>query len=181
MEIDGFQETVHRKAIIREMMKTILMALILFAAIRTVVHSSEIQGISMEPNMHTEQRIIVNKATYWFGNPQRGDIVVFDTPSKDIIHRIAGLPGEWVEIRNGKLHINGEQTEEPYIQGDSISARLQKVPDEHYFIVGDNRGASRWDIVPRGDIIGKAWVCYWPPSDWGAPPNYSQQSYTPAE
>lgn len=163
------------KTIIRETTITVLLALLLFVAIRSVAHSAEVSGYSMEPSLHDGQRIIVSKVAYWFGDPQRGDIVVFDTDriSNDIIHRIVGLPGELIEIKHGKLFINGKEMDEPYLQGSSIDTPPQQIPDDRYFIVGDNRGSASSDLVSRNDIIGKAWLCYWPVSEWGTAPNYS--------
>ena len=86
---------------------------------------------------------------------------------------MVGLPGELVEIRKGKLYINGKKIEEPYIQGHSISVSPRKIPANCYFIIGDNRDAASWNIVRKKDIIGKAWICYWPIRDWGLVPNYS--------
>ena len=166
------------KTTVREIAITVILALIFFIVIRSVVHNFEVRGFSMEPDLHDGQLIIVSKAAYWFGSPHRGDIVVFSTSrlDHDIIHRIVGLPGEMVEINSGKLWVNGERVEEPYIQGHSVSVPAQTVPEDSYLIVGDNREAASWDIVPREDIIGKAWICYWPPSQWGSAPNYSWKS-----
>ncbi|MFA4837338.1 MAG: signal peptidase I [Dehalococcoidia bacterium] len=171
---------------IREVIITVLVAMILFLAIRAVAQNSIVDGSSMEPNMHNGQRIVVSKAAYWFSDPRRGDIVVFKRPhqkssladrlmltSSGIIHRIVGLPGEEVEIKSGELYINGQKVNETYIQGHSISAPLQRIPEDSYFIVGDNRFAAASDIVPRKDIIGKVWLCYWPVSQWGLAPNHS--------
>ncbi|MBT9159598.1 MAG: signal peptidase I [Dehalococcoidia bacterium] len=166
------------KAAIREILTTVLLALLIFVAIRAVVHNFEVNGFSMEPNLHHGQFIIVSKAAYWFSNPLRGDIVVFQTgrPNHGIIHRIVGLPGELIEIRNGELYVNGEKLEEPYVRVRSVSVSPRKVPHDSYFIVGDNRAATSWDIVPRRNIIGRAWLIYWPISDWGMAPNHSWES-----
>ncbi len=166
------------RAVVREVLMTIILALLIFVAIRAVVHNFEVKGLSMEPSLHDGQFIIVNKASYWLGTPKRGDIVVFNRPSlkHGIIHRVIGLQGELIEIKNGEPYVNGEKLGEPYIQGHSVSASPQKVPDGSYFIVGDNRTASSWDIVPRRDIIGKAWLSYWPISEWGLVPSYFWES-----
>jgi signal peptidase I len=163
------------KAAIREILTTILLAMLFFVAIRTVVHNFEVNGFSMKPNLHDGQFIIVSKADYWFADPQRGDIVVFQTGRLDhsIIHRIVGLPGEVIEIKNGILYVNGERWEEPYIRGYSVSASPRKVPYDSFFIIGDNRAMTSWDIVPRRDIIGRAWLIYWPLTEWGMAPNHS--------
>ncbi|MDY6910845.1 MAG: signal peptidase I [Chloroflexota bacterium] len=166
------------KMMVREITITVLLALLIFMGIRAVVHNFEVNGNSMLPNLQNGQFIIVSKAAYWFDEPQRGDIVVFDTSrlSYGIIHRIVGLPGETIEIRKGNLYINGTKTDEPYIQKNSRSESLEKIPDGHYFIVGDNRQTSSADIVPGEDIVGKAWLRYWPVGDWGLAPNYSWES-----
>ena len=166
------------RAAVREILIMILLALFFFVAIRSVVHNFEVNGFSMEPTLYDGQFIVVGKAAYWLDSPQRGDIVVFDTPrlNHGIIHRIVGLPGELVEIEKGELYVDGGKLEEPYIQGHSVSVSSMKVPDGSYFIIGDNRGAASWDIVPRRDIIGKAWLCYWPISQWGLVPNHSWES-----
>jgi len=166
------------KAAIREILTTVLLALLFFWAIRTVVHNFEVHGFSMKPSLHDGQFIIVSKAAYWFSSPLRGDIVVFQTGrlNRGIIHRIVGLPGELIEIRNGVLYVDGEKREEPYVRGHSVSASPQKVPHDHFFIIGDNRAATSWDIVPRRDILGRAWLIYWPISEWGMVPNYSWES-----
>lgn len=163
------------KKVAREIVITVLLALVFFLAIRSVVHNFEVNGSSMVPNLEDGQFIIVSKAAYWFGDPQRGDIVVFNTDRLDhgIIHRIVGMPGETVEIKRGELYINGQRQYESYIQGYSVSDGPVVVPEDHYFIVGDNRKASSTDIVPEDDIVGKAWLCYWPLSEWGRVPNYS--------
>ena len=132
------------KVAIREIIITILLALVIFMAIRSVMHNFEVSGYSMEPNMHNGQYVIVSKISYWFDDPQRGDVVVFDTGenTQDIIHRVVGLPGEKVEIKNGTLHINDEILDEPYIGQNPRSEYPGVVPPDHYFIVGDNRGGA---------------------------------------
>ncbi len=165
------------RGVVREIIITVVLALLFFVAIRAVVHNFEVNGYSMEPNLHDGQFVIVSKAAYWFGDPKRGDIVVFDAPNlnHDVIHRIVGLPGESLEIKRGQLYINGEPLDEPYTQG-SNSVSLKEIPEDCYFIIGDNRGASSSHIVPKDDIVGKAWLIYWPMDDWGSVPNHSWKS-----
>ncbi len=167
---------------IREIIITVLLAVTLFVAIRSVVHNFEVSGFSMEPTLHNRQFLVVSKVAYWFGNPDRGDVVVFKSPrlNRGIIHRIIGLPGDMVEIKQGEAYINRQRLVEPYIRGNQLSVAPVKVPDGAYFIVGDNRGVpgdalgvASWDIVPEDDIIGKAWLKYWPIGDWGLVRNYS--------
>jgi signal peptidase I len=113
---------------------------------------------------------------YIFNPPRRGDIVVFRPPGASddpYIKRIIALPGETVEIRNGTVYINGQVLEEDYIAGTTSwrggggdDSQLV-VPDEEYFVLGDNRDNSSdsrsFGTVPKDDIIGKSWVAYWPP------------------
>lgn len=170
------------KKVLREVLITGLLALVFFLAIRSVVHNFEVNGQSMEPSLHNGEFVIVSKAAYWFDDPKRGDIVVFDTPRLDhgIIHRIVGLPGEQVELRRGELYVNGRKAEEPYAQGHAVSWGPGILPEDNYLVVGDNRRASSVDVVPRGEIVGKAWLTYWPLDEWGRIPNHSWGQDDPA-
>jgi signal peptidase I len=156
------------KITVLEIAVTLVLALLIFLGIHFTLESRQVDGTSMLPNLEHGQRVLVCKSAYWFGEPQRGDIVVFYSPSrgKDIIHRIVGLPNEKVEIRNGQVYINDSKIEEPYIQGGLINREPEIVPDGSYLIVGDNRYEAASDIVPRNKIRGKAWLLYWPLSDW---------------
>jgi signal peptidase I len=146
-----------------------------FFALRATVPLFVVYGSSMEPNLDSGQVLIVNKGAYLFQEPQRGDVIVYCSPEKghNIIHRIVALPGEKVEIKNGKLYINHELVEESYTQGHSAPYAQRVVPLDHYFIVGDNRGNTMVEMVPRENIIGKAWLSIWPVTDWGLAPNYA--------
>ena len=107
---------------------------------------------------------------YAFRAPRRGDIVVFRFPgdtSRDFVKRVVGVPGDTVEIRNGEVFVNGESLHEPYvINGDSSTERPVVVPEESYYVLGDNRRASQdsrdWGTVPAENIIGRGWLRYWP-------------------
>jgi len=144
----------------------------------------------METSFFEGQYVLVDKLTYHFHSPQRGDVIVFHKPNKKpnepselYIKRIIGLPGEQVEIREGRVYItkDGEQQvleESEYIPLITIYQMSPlTVPDGEYFVLGDNRNSSSdshggW-TVPRESIIGKVWLCYWPPSEWGLSPEYS--------
>jgi signal peptidase I len=123
---------------------------------------------------------------YLFTGPQRGDIVVFKAPTqpdKDFIKRVIGLPGDTILIRNGTVMVNGQPLSEPYIHYPAnytypFGGQPLTVPDRDYFVLGDNRPNSSdshlgW-FVPVDNLIGKAWVSYWPPADWGIEPTGNQ-------
>jgi len=163
------------KTTVLEIAVTLALALLIFLGIHLTLESRQVDGTSMLPNLEHGQRVLVCKAAYWFSEPHRGDVVVFYAPSsgKEVIHRIVGLPNEKVEISEGQVYINDSKIEEPYIQGNLINRAPEIVPDDSYLIVGDNRDEASSDIVPRSDIIGKAWLCYWPFNDWHLISGYS--------
>ena len=105
------------KSILRETIETVILTLLIFFLIRTFIQNFRIEGASMEPNMHDGQYLIISKVAYWFHPPQRGDVVVFDfprDPNRQFIKRIIGLPGENLEIKQGRVLINSQLLEEPY-------------------------------------------------------------------
>jgi signal peptidase I len=111
---------------------------------------------------------------FLFHPPERGDIIVFEyprDPSRDFIKRVIGVPGDVVAIRDGEVLVNGQPLREPYIEAppDYVMAP-ERVPAGQYFVLGDNRNNSSdshvWGMVPWQNIIGEAWVSYWPLGDW---------------
>jgi signal peptidase I len=123
---------------------------------------------------------LADRPYYLFHQPQRGEIVIFHFPTdprRDFVKRIAGLPGETVEIRQGVLYINGNPIAEPYLTNNGTSSfPPTTVPEGHYFVLGDNRSNSSdsrtWGVVPWRNIVGQAWLIYWPPGMLGWAPNY---------
>ena len=116
-----------------------------------------------------------------FGRPKRGDIVVFRyprDPSRDFIKRVVALPGETVEIKAGQVYVNNLRLEEPYIlDNPTYSKEPTVVLSDQYFVLGDNRNNSSdshvWGPVPIENVIGKAWLTYWPIKDWGSIPDHA--------
>ena len=160
---------------LREAAETVLLALVIFVALRFFMQNFRIEGQSMEPTLHDGQFLIVDKISYRLGQVQRGDIIIFDappSPGKDFIKRVIGLPGETVELRQGVVHINGQPLDEPYVFFPvTRSWGPQTVGEGVYFVMGDNRPSSNdsrmWGMLPGSEIIGRALVCYWPPQHWG--------------
>jgi len=168
--------------ILREVGITVLIAVAVFALLRLTVQSYTVIMSSMEPNFQDGECIMVNKVCYRSSGPQRGDVVIFDPPFDSeypFIKRVIGLPGETVEIEDGKVSINGTPLEEDeYIAAQpNYTMSAQEIPENEYFVLGDNRNSSNdshngW-TVPWDNIIGKAWFTYWPPSKLGIVKHYS--------
>ena len=160
--------------ILRDFILPILVALAIYGLLNLTVDSFKVYGVSMLPTIQPDEYIIVNKAVYSIHEPQRGDIIVFESPRepKDLIKRIIGLPGDTIEIRNRAVFVNGTALSEPYIaERPNYELHPSQIPPEEYFVLGDNRNHSAdsrvgW-TVPRQNIIGKAWITYWPPRLWG--------------
>lgn len=166
---------------LRELLETILLTLVIFFMIRFAVENYRIEGFSMEPNFHDGQFLLVNKLQYLFGHPTRGDVIIFHypaNPKKNYIKRVIGLPGEKVQVVAGKVFVNGARVQEPYPYNfaDYDWGPITIGPDE-YFVLGDNRPESSdshsWGMLPAKNIVGKAWVSYWPPNEWGLVNDYS--------
>ena len=129
---------------------------------------------SMEPTLNIGDRIVVNKLSDDVGDFERGEIVVFNRPPgepesevKDLIKRVVALPGETVESRDGRLVVDGQVLDEPYLDGDlTENVPRQTVPPGHLFVMGDNRGDSRdsryFGSVDGSLLVGEAVVRVWP-------------------
>ncbi len=165
-----------------EIAKTLATAFILAIGIRTLVAEARyIPSSSMEPTLEINDRLIIEKISYRFRTPQRGDVVVFSPTDtlreqnfKDaFIKRVIGLPGETVEVRGGKVYVNGEALREKYIdESPDYKYGPVEVSPEQYLVLGDNRNNSYdshyWGFVPRKNLIGRAVVRFWPLDRLGA-------------
>ena len=168
------------KPLVREILITVVLALAVFFGARATLQGFEVYQTSMEPNFFQGQRVMVLKSAYWFGNPERGDVVIFSAPdgsNEEYIKRVVALPGDTVEIVKGVVYVNDFKLDESYVKRSfSYSLARQVVPDDNYFVLGDNRDISndshRGWFMPRENLIGKAWLIYWPISAWSVVPSY---------
>jgi signal peptidase I len=167
-----------------------------------LVKPFRIPSESMVPTLEIGQRVLVDRVSYRFGDPDRGDIVVFkppagadtnscgvqhpgDTPCPEptedrsdtnFIKRVVGLPGDRLKVIDGAVYINGRRQKEDFARLDSECGICNlpgeiTIPVDHYFMMGDNRGASadsrEWGPVPKKWMIGQAFMTYWPPDRIG--------------
>lgn len=190
-------DRIKKKSTFREYAEAAIIAILLALFIRTfVVQAFKIPSGSMEPTLMIGDHILVNKFIYGIKapflqttlipieEPDRNDVIVFIYPvdkTKDFIKRVIGLPGDTIEIMKTKITINGKPYDDKYGyyaekgaagNGSNPSVRFGpvKVPEGHYFVMGDNRDHSYdsryWGFVPAKDIKGKAFVIYWSWPHW---------------
>lgn len=144
--------------------------LIAVAVMLFVMQGYRVSGSCMEPHLFTGERVLANKLAFAFHAPRRGDIVIFQyprDPKQIYVKRIVGLPGETVSIQAGRVFVDGQPLAEPYktfVAHGDMPPRF--VPHDQFFVLGDNRDFSDdsrfWGDLPRGSIVGRAALCYWP-------------------
>ncbi len=190
-------------AFLRELPVLLLVAFVLALLIKTfLLQAFYIPSASMEPTLRVGDRVLVNKLVYRFHPPRRGDVIVFEDPNptaeadrgalsdfwhwlteglgvssnpeKDFIKRVVALPGETIEIKNGRVFIDGKEIEEPYLHPfrDMQDFEPVRVPPDRLFVMGDNRANSNdsrrsLGYIPSDNVVGKAFVIIWPPSRIG--------------
>jgi signal peptidase I len=160
--------------ILVDILETLLLSVVLFFLINAVSARIRIDGSSMEPNLHHGEFVIVSKVNYKLGEPERGDIVVFDFPrniTQEYIKRVIGLPGEEIKIEDGQVFVNGVALTEPYLKMEPRYEGEWIVQENELFVLGDNRNNSsdshNWGMVPMENVVGEALLVYWPPNSWG--------------
>lgn len=157
----------------REIIEALLIAIVLALVIRWLLFQPfYIPSSSMEPTLQINDRIIVSKLSYFWGEPQRGDIVVFKYPldtKKDFVKRLIGMPGDTIEVKDGLVYINEKVYDEDYLPEDLVingDFGPVVVPAGNYFMMGDNRNNSDdsrfWGFLPEDLIVGKSIIIYWP-------------------
>jgi signal peptidase I len=187
-------------ALAREILETLVLALLVFLIVHSLWRNYRVEGLSMEPGIHDGQWVVVNHVVYnqgfpvsllrrtigrsgagsklidrFFHAPRRGDVIVFVPPtssSKDYIKRVIGIPGDKIEIRQGRVYVNDRLLTEPYIRpGPVQSWGPAYVGIGELFVMGDNRGNSTdsrsFGMLQQKKVIGQAWLSYWPPRRWG--------------
>ncbi len=171
------------KSEIFEWIKALVIAIVLAAIIRYFLFAPIlVDGLSMMPTLHNENRMVVNKMSYKIGEPERFDIVVFHaTEEKDYIKRVIGLPGDKIEYKDDTLYVNGKAYDEPYLdeaKEQMIEGPLtepftleeiigqETVPEGEVFVMGDNRRYSKDSrhigTIKQSEILGKTSLVYWP-------------------
>jgi signal peptidase I len=157
-----------------DIVETLILSVILFAAINAVSARIRVDGASMEPTLQSGEFVIVNKLAYVIGQPKTGDVIVFHfprDPEQEYIKRVIGLPGDQVVIKEGRVTVNGQLLEEEYIAASPVYEATWDVPSDSLFVLGDNRNNSSdshsWGPVPVEYVVGKAILIYWPPTEWG--------------
>jgi signal peptidase I len=155
-----------------DLLETVGLAVVLFLAINAISARVRVDGFSMRPTLENGEFVLVNRLAYRFGQPERGDIIVFRSllAPEDLIKRVIGLPGDVVKVENGVVTINGITVNEPYIAASPYYSGTWEVPPGNLFVLGDNRNDSSdshsWGFLPTENIVGKAVLVYWPFSNF---------------
>ena len=170
----------HRSHLLREIVETVLLTIAIFLLVNAATGRFRIEGASMEPNLHDSEYVLIDKISYRLHTPERGDVIVFERQGveRDYIKRVIGLPGDTVQIGGGKVMVNGRTLDEPYLNTTMLNDMpARKIDPEHYFVLGDNRNNSSdsrsFGSIAAKDIIGRAWLVYWPPSEWNVVPHHT--------
>lgn len=179
-----------------DIIETVVVALAIFViAYLFLLQPHQVKGNSMLPNYHDGEFLLTDKISYRLREPERGEVVIFRAPGReevDFIKRIIGLPGERLKIENGRVVVDGQLLAEPYLPEDSVTISGSYfgegeeiiLPEKTYFVFGDNRSHSsdsrEWGPVPVENIVGRAWLRYWPLSQLGLIKNPALPAGTPS-
>ena len=182
--IQGFLHSI--TVFFMDFMETIVVALSIFVVVYLfLVQQHEVKGSSMEVSFHNNEYILTDKISYRFVNPKRGDVIIFKAPNNpdvDYIKRVIGLPGDQVKVEKGFVFVNDQKLTEYYLKEKTYlypgSFMLEgtdiSVPKDYLFVMGDNRTHSsdsrEFGPIPKDSIIGKAFLRYWPITEFGLVP-----------
>lgn len=171
-----------------DLIETIVIGFTLFLVVYLFfAQPHQVNGQSMIPNFQNGEYLLTDKISYRFGEPKRGDVIVFHAPDSancpegtgcDFIKRVIALPGEQVEVKENAIYVNGAKLEEEYIPdtfpiqpGAYTQGRVVTLGPDEYFVSGDNRPYSSdsraWGPLPKENIVGRAFFAYWPLSILG--------------
>ena len=149
-----------------EWAKAIIIAILIALFLRTFIFATSIvEGESMDPTLEDGERVIFNKIVYLIDEPERGDIVIIKRPFKNYVKRVIALPGETIELNGSELYINGEKYEQTFLDEDAAERTGNfgpiQVPDDSYFVMGDNRAISKdsrngLGFIQEDEIIGRS-------------------------
>ncbi|NOH04175.1 MAG: signal peptidase I [Chloroflexi bacterium] len=172
-EVKPVEEKTNWARFLLDVVETVVLAVVLFIGINAVSARVRVDGISMQPTLEDGEFLLVNKLSYFFGDVQRGDIIVFHfplNPQEELIKRVIGLPGDHVVVRNNQVYVNDQLLDEPYIAQAPLYYGDWVVTEGHLFVLGDNRNNSNdskdWGMLPEENVVGKAVLIYWPPPMW---------------
>jgi signal peptidase I len=155
-----------------DLLETVGLAVVLFLAINAISARVRVDGFSMRPTLENGEFVLVNRLAYRFGQPERGDIIVFRSllAPEDLIKRVIGLPGDVIMVENGVVTINRITVNEPFIAAPPLYSGTWEVPPGNLFVLGDNRNDSSdshsWNYLPIENVVGKAVLVYWPFSNF---------------
>jgi len=168
-----------------ELIEILLIAGGLFIAVNLVTARVRVESVSMEPNFHEGQLVVVNRLAYRWTKLERGDIIVFRPPVNPIkryIKRVIGLEGDLIAARNGQIFVNGVALDEPYLAVTPTYEGEWTVGPGEIFVLGDNRNNSNdsknWGNLKEEAVIGMAVIIYWPPGDIALIPHYDVMGAT---
>ncbi len=156
--------------------QSLILGVLLAMALQIFIQPTIVYGQSMEPSLHDQERVIIDKVAYYIGLPERGDIVVFPVEGEPLplIKRVIGLPGDTVEIHAGQVLVNGVALHEPYASGPTAgNVAPVHVPEGAVFVLGDNRApggsldSRRLGPIPLTKLMGRARLAIWPPTSFG--------------
>lgn len=166
--------------LLREVAETVILTVLIYALVNFATGRFRVEGDSMQPTLHPNEYVLIDKVSYMLGQPQRGDIIVFHYPygtDRDFIKRVIGLPGETVTVGNNQVSVDDRVLTEPYIAAAPHYAGTWTLGPDEYFVLGDNRNNSSdshsWGVLKKEFLIGRALVVYWPLDALEVVPHYN--------